>query len=163
MLTTALAILGSVTGVVGLGLSIMNTRHNIGAETRARQEKLQWELRRILRGIDDELDHLSKSIDYGQDAPEVGPITQDGFNSLSDLAKRLTRPDPPRVKMAGHAVNLLKIQWDQLVSSQASAGSDSPKSQGWFTLAAVVRDSRDKVRNDIKPILDELSAIDKGA
>jgi hypothetical protein len=63
VLTTALAILGSVTGIVGLGLSIMNTRHHIGAENRARQRELQGELRRVLRGIDDELDQVSKSID----------------------------------------------------------------------------------------------------
>ena len=82
----------------------MNIRHNIGAENRARQRELQGELRRVLRGIDDELDQVSKSIDYGQDAPEVGPFTQDAFKSLQDLAKRLTRPDPDRVETAAHAV-----------------------------------------------------------
>jgi hypothetical protein len=164
VLTTILAVIGSATGVVGLGLSIMNTRHNIGAETRARQRERQAELRQLLLGIESEADELGKPLDYGQDVPPVGEFVMHAKKRLEDLATSLERPSPQVIRSAASEVSSLNIFWGGLRKLQAElpASASGPKPESWFAMAAKTREARDAARDQIKVVLYDLSAIDKG-
>lgn len=170
MSTAVVAWTGAITGVAGLLIKGVEFIRSFGAERRDGQRELRSDLRTALEDAKKQMRLLDYPLHHGNDVPEEGPdrlgATED---QLEGLRRRLARPAPTAIMLAGLAIRKLAYSWKELLHSQKmlkmAADHDEQLHRYQRQLYATTDNAKKafaEANPAIESILKELDRMDRG-